>query len=431
MHDPISIERIGGVDVRMDWSWPILVLAFLLAVASAIFGTHPDWSIGLSVGLAGIATLGLVASLVVREAIQVFVARRLGAPIGAVTVFLAGSAPVYVRTRRSAVREALVATIGPLVLVVLGLLFLTAAGLVAVPLSKLFLDPAGVLRTLPPAATVLAWIGLWDLAVAALDALPAYPLAGGRVLRSIVWEATGNYRLATNVAATIGQGVALLLLLVGLASAFRLGPRTIAEGVWLTLVGWVLLHAATSSIRSATVDDALTGVPVSRLMRPIVRMITPDAPLAVAAVQHFVGTSARALPVVQDEGCVGMLRYEDLRKIPPREWADRPVRDAMMPMERIPRIQPSTQVGETLRALVRSDAQVAPVIDRGELVGVIEAADILRWIELAEVEPALGPEPEESIDWDAAFRLPRLPRLPALSRTSEPATPAQPARPAA
>lgn len=407
--DDLGIHRVGSVDVRVDWSWFLLLFAFFVSLSAALFATHPSWPIGTSTGLAIVATLGLGASLLARDTLRTLVARRLGAPITDITLFVAGSAPTYERARRSAVREALVATIGPLFHVVVGLFFLTVAGMVAIPLSKLFLDPAAALRTLPEGATAFAWIGLANLAVAALDALPAFPLAGGRVLRSILWEATGNYRLSTNVAARLGQAIAIVLVVVGLSSAFRLGPRSIAEGVWLVLAGWVLLHAASASIRTGTVDDQLRGLPVSKIMRPVVRMITADASIAVAAVQHFVGTSSRALPVMDGESCVGVLRYEDLRKIPPREWADRPVRDAMMPILRVPQIAPHTDLGRALRELVHRDAQVAPVLQDGDVVGVIEVADIVRWLEVADLEPIAGPEPvpEESLRWSELFRLPR------------------------
>lgn len=407
MHDPIAIQRVHGVEVRMSLAWPLLVFTFFVSLAAAMLATRPSWSIGLSIGLSLIASAGLAASLAARDAIQALVARRLGMPMTAITMSLAGSAPVYARARRSAVREALVATLGPLVHVAIGLAFLAFAGLIADPFGKLWLDPAGTLRTLPPGATAIAWIGLSNLAVAALDALPAYPLDGGRVVRSLLWETTGDHRRATAIAARLGQAIALVLIVIGISSAFRLGPRTIAEGVWLVLAGWSLLHASSSSLRSATIDDQLAGTPVSQLARPVVRVIRPDAPLALAVVKHFVGTTSRALPVMEDETCVGVLRFEDLRKIAPREWADRPVRDAMMPIADIPRIAPETDLAQALRELVRHDAQVAPVIDEGDVVGVIEIADVVRWLELAEPEPVLGPEPEESIDLRAVLGLRR------------------------
>ena len=102
MHHVLGTKRIGGVELRADWSWPILSLAFFVSLASALFATHPTWSIATSIGLAAIAALGLVASVIAREVLQALVASRLGSPLTGVTVFLAGSSPSYARAQRSA-----------------------------------------------------------------------------------------------------------------------------------------------------------------------------------------------------------------------------------------------------------------------------------------------------------------------------------------
>jgi Zn-dependent protease len=260
MNGRITLGRAFGASVQLDWSWLIALAIFFASLLTHHFGAHPAWSLGLSFGVATIATLGLAISLAVRELVHALVARRLGIPISGVTLHLLGGVPLAARDERSPRRELIASVVGPLTSFVIGATLLVIVGAVALPASKLWASPATVMSVLDPASTVIAWLAIANLVIAALHALPAFPLDGGRALRALLWEATGNYVGSTRIAARIGQGAALGLLAIGIASAFRLGPATVAAGIWMMFFGWFLLSAASSYHHGALIEERLGGL---------------------------------------------------------------------------------------------------------------------------------------------------------------------------
>lgn len=387
MQGSIRLGRIAGIEVRADWSWALIGLLFFVSLASHFFAAHPGWPLGLSVLLAGAGALGLGAAIATIEIVHALATRRLGMEPASITMFLGTGVATFTREQRSPIREILAACVRPLTAMVLGLVLLTIAGLLQVPLAKLWLDASGVVGWLAPVPALFAWVGIACLALALLSMIPAFPLDGGRVLRAILWAADGDYRTATRVAARISQAIALVLIVVGVVSAFRLGPLALAGGVWTAFIGWFLLSAASSYHRGAMIDERLGDLRAASVMRAVTATVDPDTTIATAVTGHFVSTSARALAVIEDGSCVGVLRFEDVRRIPAREWDRRPVRDAMLPSGDLPAIGPGASLAEALHAMTERDLATLPVLEDGDVVGVLELRDVVRELELPEPEP--------------------------------------------
>ncbi|WP_157069681.1 site-2 protease family protein [Sandaracinus amylolyticus] len=391
MQGNLRLGHVAGIDVRLDWSWLLVGLLFFVSLSAHFFASHPLWSLGLSVLLAFLAVIGIAASIIAHELVQAVVARRLGTPVTAITLFLLGGIATYPREGRTPAREIVVAFVGPVTSLVLGFVLITLAGLLQVPLAKLWVDASGVLAWLEPVPALLAWVGIANLAIALFNAIPAFPLDGGRVLRALLWALDGDYRTATRVAARIGQAISLVMIAIGIASAFRLGPLAFTSGIWVAFLGWFLLSAASTYHQSALLEERLGGLVASHLMHPVTSAIGPDVPIASAVANHFVGTSARALPVMEHGACVGLLRFEDVRRVPAREWEARPVRDAMIAVAELPRIGARTDLAETLRTMLRAEIATLPVLEGDDVIGVLEMQDIVRWIEFPEPEPRIAP----------------------------------------
>jgi Zn-dependent protease/CBS domain-containing protein len=388
MHGDIRLGRLRGVELRADWSSVLVALLFFVSIATHFFATRPGWSLVLSVLLAALATLGLLGSIALVELAHAAMAQRLREPVSSITFFLLGGVATLPREGRTPKREILLACVRPLSALLLGIVLIATAGLVQIPMAKLWADPAGTFAWLDPVPAVLAWVGVANLAIALWSVVPALPLDGGRVVHAMLWAVDGDHRSATRYAARIGQVIALVVIAIGVASAFRLGPLTLAGGIWAAFLGWFLLTAASSHHRSAVIDVRLEGLSARHLMRPVTVTIDPDVSIAEAVSERFAGTSARALPVVTRGTCVGLLRFEDLRRVPSREWDQRPVRDAMAPLDALPRITPQTDLAEALHAMTRGSITTFPVLDEGDVVGILELADIVRWLDLPEAEPA-------------------------------------------
>jgi Zn-dependent protease len=92
--------------------------------------------------------------------------------------------------------------------------------------------------------------------------LPGFPLDGGRVLRSIIWAASGSLRRATEIASYVGQGFGFLLIFAGVAQV--LGGNFL-NGLWIGFVGWFLNSAAESTRQQQVLQEGLRGARVAEL----------------------------------------------------------------------------------------------------------------------------------------------------------------------
>ena len=128
--------------------------------------------------------------------------------IRGITLFLFGGVAELGAEPPSAATEFLMAVAGPAVSVVLALVFWILAVL-------------GYRGGWPhPVVIVLGYLGAINGMVLAFNLIPAFPLDGGRVLRSILWSITGNLRQATRWASIAGQTFAWLLIGWGMVQFF-------------------------------------------------------------------------------------------------------------------------------------------------------------------------------------------------------------------
>src|SRR4030095_14767422 len=115
--------------------------------------------------------------------------------------------------------EFLIASVGPLTSIGLGTILL-ALGMVGADVDQSFVrDPIRVFGQLSPIPTLLLWLGPVNLVLGVFNLLPAFPLDGGRILHSALWASTKNVGTATRWVAVVGQVIAWLFVLCGIAMA--------------------------------------------------------------------------------------------------------------------------------------------------------------------------------------------------------------------
>ena len=147
-----------------------------------------------------------------------------------------------------------------------------------------------------PVNGVLVYLGWLNLVLAVFNMLPAFPLDGGRVLRSILWFAKGNIRWATRVASAIGSGFGMFLIVIGLLSFISGGFIT---GIWYFLIGMFIRGAALTSYRQVLVRNALSGETIAHFMQPDPSPCRPQPPFATWWMTTSISTITRCSPFRQ------------------------------------------------------------------------------------------------------------------------------------
>ena len=387
MKSGFRAARLFGIDVTIDWSWLLIFLLVTWNLAAFVFPVlHPNWSPVLNVTMAVAASILFFASVLAHELAHSLVATWRGLPVRSITLFIFGGVSNIEREPTSPGTEFLVAVVGPLTSLVLGALFLMAGAILAGRLRGPFGSVTKVLAGLGPAATLLLWLGPVNIILGIFNLIPGFPLDGGRVLRSILWAVTNNLRLATRWATWVGQAIAWLLIVGGIAMAFGYElpffGGGLVSGLWLVFIGWFMNNAATQSYQQVVMEDMLHGVPVARLMRSNTPTVPPNLAVSGLVDDYLMKSDDRAFPVVDSGQLVGLICLKDVRKVPRQAWDTTLVSQIMTPASQLDLVSPREDVSAALSKLAQRDTSQLPVLEGGHLVGMLRQRDVMRWLQL-------------------------------------------------
>jgi Zn-dependent protease/CBS domain-containing protein len=372
MDGNLSVGRFGGVELRLNWSLLAVVALIVWSLAEGVF---PDTNPGLShptyIGMASVAALLFLASIALHELGHSWVARREGIEVDSITLWLFGGVSQLKGRFASPGAEFRVAVAGPLVSIVLGVLFVLIAFAGA---------PSSV-------DGVAAWLGYINLILAVFNLLPASPLDGGRVLHAALWRAKGDSAWATRIASEIGQGFGYLFIALGIAMFVFEGAFS---GAWLAFIGWFLLQGARAEARYVATEQALGGLRVRDLM--VRDPVTVDADSTIGHFMDDVAWSHRftTYPVLEGNKPVGLLAFATVAAVPRSGWDARRVRDTMIPLDDVPLLTEDELAVDALQELAAPTGNRALVIDNGHLAGLLSITDIARALEVGR-SPAQTP----------------------------------------
>jgi Zn-dependent protease/CBS domain-containing protein len=384
MRRGFHIGNIFGIKILIDPSWLFIFLLVTWNLTMALGRLHPDWDTGMRVALAVVAALLFFASVLIHELAHSGAAIAQGIPVENITLFLFGGVANIQREPPSPRAEFLITIVGPIASFLLGILFLLLGSLLGGVTTMG--DPEAIMAQLDPFSTVLLWLGSINLILAVFNLIPGFPLDGGRVLRSALWAATGNLRTATRWASWVGQMVAALFIVGGVAMVFGaqipfFGTGVIG-GIWLIFIGWFLNNAALQSYRHVVVQDLLAGVSVAQLARPDVLTIAPNTTVQSLVRERILGSDERAFPVVEADRLVGLVCLEDVRRVAGSDWNTTTVQEIMTGADQLEVARPDEEASAALDKLARRQVSQMPVMQGGRFVGMLKERDILRWLEL-------------------------------------------------
>jgi len=369
----VRLLAVRGVDVVVDASWFFALALAIATLTTLAEHTRPTLDVSGATAWSVVAALGLFASLALSGVAHALASRRRGVPVTRVTLLLFGSITDVERDPASPRSEAVAALAAP------------AANLAAAGAS--FVIAAALLGAIPPDSTVLlrgdfgpalfSFLGAANVALAALSLVPAFPLAGGRLVRAFCWSATDDVERASRWAAWSAQVIGWLVVLGGVSLALLAHGPAVATGMWTAFVGWFLASGAAQAYEAVVAQDALAGVTVARVMRRRVRAIPANVSVA-AAYRGWLSQSDEPFSVVDGERFVGSVSKKDAARIPAAAWATTSVAAIAVPDVAA---TPADALSSAVAVLDRRDASRVPVVDRGRLVGLIDRADVERWID--------------------------------------------------
>jgi Zn-dependent protease/predicted transcriptional regulator len=359
--------RVTGIRIRIDRSWFIV---FLLVMSSLSLGYFPGLAPSESVAshwFAGLlATLLLFGSILLHELAHSWVAMRAGIRVPEITLFLFGGVSRMEQEPKTPAVELRVALAGPLMSFALALLFWLVARVAA--------GGPWLAAVIPG---YLAWI---NLALGVFNLLPGYPLDGGRVLRSLVWWKTGSLPRATKVTSSAGEVLALLLMILG---GFQILSGALIGGLWLFLIAVFIRSQARVGYTDLVLRSTLSDVEVERVMVPRERLVVVPSWITLRELvdDYFLGRGYRGLPVMDDGHPIGLVSTEEVRRTDKKTWDRKTVADVMSDLDERT-IGPHDSLLEALKRITQSRYRRLLVMEDGELLGLLSAGSISRFVEL-------------------------------------------------
>jgi Zn-dependent protease len=362
-----KVGRFLGIDVVVDFSWFVAFALFTWGFSQFFIGQDGlNLAAGAGLFLSMLTVVAAFASIIAHEYGHSLMARRFGIGTRRIVLMIFGGVAELESESRSALEEFLVAIAGPAVSLVLGLGFLglsALAGMVDAPAAMVY---------------ILGILGYLNLVWVVFNALPGFPMDGGRVLRAIVWAITGNYLFSTKFAAGGGVLVGGLLILSGIVSLFSDFTLFFFGGSPIhILLGYFLIRLARGSVRQAEMISRFDGLTVRQMLRPIRAVLSEDVRLADAAEGYFAPLRVDQLPVVRGPQLVGYLDRADLGRFERRQWDWVRVEEAMRSYSPDNIIDVHAAATAALRKLASSKRESIAVFDGRKLLGHVTRDDII------------------------------------------------------
>jgi Zn-dependent protease/predicted transcriptional regulator len=295
------------------------------------------------------------------------IARHYGIPMKGITLFIFGGVAEMEDEPPSPKIEFLMAIAGPISSVVLAGFFLGISWAV------------GAARMYAPIGGVLQWLGWLNLILAIFNMIPAFPLDGGRVFRSILWAVKKDLRWSTRVAAAFGSGFGMLLIVLGLLTFITGG---FIAGIWYFLIGLFVRGAAQTSYRQVLIRRALGGETVTRFMEPNPVVVPPSISVEELVNDYFYRYHYRMFPVTSNGTLMGCITSRQIRTIPREQWDQHLVQDVLAPCSLENTVAPDTDAMKALSIMSRTNNSRLLVVEGEHLVGIVTLKDLLKFLNL-------------------------------------------------
>ncbi|MFD1566229.1 CBS domain-containing protein [Halolamina litorea] len=385
----IRLGSVFGIPIKLDATF-LLILPLLAYLIGSDVGTlvtdvlNPTFGAGIEAGaltggltpfaLGAVAAVGLFTCVLLHELGHSVVAMYHGYEIDSITLWLLGGVAQFTEMPEDWKVELQVAVAGPVVSVALG-------GLAYVGFSLIVGSGQPIL------AFVLGYLMLANVVLAAFNMLPGFPMDGGRVLRALLAR-TRTHARATQIAAEVGKGFAVLLALFALFTGINLYLLALAFFIYMGAAGEAQQTVLKAAFRGVAVDDVMTG-------KGALHTVSPDDTVATLMSRMF-RERHTGYPVVENGELVGMVTLSDAQSVDEVERDAMRVEDVMA--TDIYTVTPETEAMDAFELMQGNGVGRLPVVDaNGDLCGIVSRTDLMTAFDIIQksgsmANDTLGPD---------------------------------------
>jgi Zn-dependent protease len=363
----VNLFKLLGFQVSIDWSWIIIAVLIVWSLSSGFFPyLYGDLSRGAYFWMGVAGALGLFLSIIVHEFSHSLVARKYGIPMKGITLFIFGGVAEMSEEPPNAKSEFWMAAVGPLSSFLIGGIF-----------YSIYKMSLGTLST--PVSGVIRYLAIINGILAAFNLLPAFPLDGGRILRSIIWSIRKDIRTATRISSKIGSGFAYGFIFLGILNILR---GNFVGGMWWVLIGMFLRGAARSSYQQLIIRRSLEGEKVRSFMKTDPVTVMPGLLVSELVEDYIYKYHFKMFPVLDGDNLKGCVTTREVKGLPKEEWKKRTVGDIAIACSPENTIEAHVDAVKALSRMHRTGLSRLMVTDGQRLVGIITLKDLMRFLSI-------------------------------------------------
>lgn len=367
--------RLFGSAFALDYSWLVVLTLGIWSLArQSLPATHTAWSLGTYWFIGAIVSALFFVSVAAHELARRSVAGAYRMPMRKTRLFAFGGTPDIGQQSRLPHQEVLIALAGP------GMSLALAALLYELSRRGLGIGE--------PIHALVWWLARLNFMLFLVNLLPAYPLAGGRILRAVIWDGAGNERRATTIALAIAQFTALGILFYGSWLVFwQLRSGSWGDGLWIAIAGWLLHRAVTQSEQQAILHnrDLLSGYTARDAMLTDLPRVLHRLTLDIIMDQVIRPAEHRYVIVAKDQQLEGFLCVNRIASVPRKQWPVTRAEDLMIPVSPLKAVAPDVALATALERM--ASARELVVVDGERLVGIITRNTVMRLLDARTAAP--------------------------------------------
>ncbi len=364
----LKLFKLFGFEVGVDLSWVIIAILIAWSLSTGYFpfqyenlSTRTYWIMGI------VGALGLFISIIAHEFSHSLAAKKFGLPMKGITLFIFGGVAEMTDEPPSPKAEFTMAIMGPVASVALALFFYTAYQMGAAAGWR------------DPVVGVVGYLGFINLVLAIFNLIPAFPLDGGRVLRSVLWGWKDDLRWATRVSSRIGAGFGVFLIVLGF---LRVINGNFVGGMWFFLIGMFLHGAARASYQQLITRRALQGETVRRFMKTDPVTVPPSITLDRVVEDYIYKYHHKLFPVTDSGRLIGCITTREVKEIPQEQWPHRTAGQVAQDCSETNTISPDADALNALSRMSRNGSSRLMVVEGDQVVGIIALKDMLSFLSL-------------------------------------------------
>lgn len=352
---PIKLFNIFGIPVKLDKSWFIVFLLLTITLAFGYYKiNYPEHNILIYIFWGVVSSIFLFISVLLHELAHSVVALKFKIPVREIILFIFGGVAMMEDESPSPKAEFAVAIAGPIMSFLLGIIF-------------------GIFVYLYPTDDLLNgffnYLMFINFMIAIFNLVPAFPLDGGRILRSIIW-AKKNILVATKISSLTGKIFAGVLVFIGVVSLFK---GNFISFIWYVLLGSFLFQASVESYETTKLNVILSRYRVENLVE-VIKPLLPNQTLLEYMNEYYQVYKTSIYPLIGDDGKFYYISIEDIRKIPFTQWEFVRVMDIAKPIKVY--VKPFDKLTKAYRLMINYNFDELPVIYKQTLLGIIRRSRI-------------------------------------------------------